>query len=202
MDRVYIVKIKLGEKAKKLCYKDEVLVSISSQGRLDYYEILDSVRNLYGADNVVSQEIIHTIFPDSEFLQSLSPSTLVAVRKLYNVLEHSTNFYDNESGDEIFEVSEIFNREREGRKIVRIDRWSNYCCFYMDTGLTESRDIITSSYEICFLDKPTEREIKNFRSRKDKNIKIADIKRWVNDTDDIETINTVWDIINKKEEGN
>lgn len=202
MDRVYIVKIKLGEKARKLCYKDEVLVTISSQGRLDNYEILDSVGNQYGADNVVSQEVIHTIFPDFEFLQSLSPSTLVAVRKLHNVLEHSTHFYDDESGNEIFEVSDIFNRENEGRKIVRIDRWSNYCCFYMDTGLSEPRDIITSPYEICFLDKPTEKEIKNFRSRRDKNIKVADIKRWANDTDDIETINTIWDIINKKEEGN
>ena len=202
MDRVYIVKIKLGEKARKLYYKEEVLVSISSQGRLDYYEMLDLVRYQYGEDNVVSQEVIHTIYPDFEFLQSLSPSTLVAVRKLYNVLEHSTNFYDNESGDEIFEVSDIFNREREERKIVKIDRWSNYCCFYMDTGLSESRDIITSPYEICFLDKPTEREIKNFRSRRDKNIKVADIKRWADDTDDIETINMVWDIINKKEEGN
>lgn len=201
MDRVYIVKIKLGEKARKLCYKDEVLVPISSQGRLDYYEILDSVGNQYGADNVVSLEVIHTIFPDFEFLQSLSPSTLVAVRKLHDVLKHSTNFYDNESGREIFEVGDIFDREREGRKIVRTYSWSN-CCFYMDTGLSEPEDIITSPYEICFLDKPTEREIQNFRNRRDKNIKIADIKRWANDTDDIETINTVWDIINKKEEGN
>lgn len=201
MDRVYIVKIKLGEKARKLCYKDEVLVPISSQGRLDYYEILDSVGNQYGADNVVSLEVIHTIFPDFEFLQSLSPSTLVAVRKLHNVLKHSTNLYDNESGSEIFEVSDIFNREREGRKIVRIYSQSDRC-FYMDTGLSEPGDIITDPYQICFLDRPTEREIQNFRNRRDINIKVVDIKRWANDTNDIETINTVWDIINKKEEGN
>jgi len=201
MDRVYIVKIKLGEKARKLCYRNEVLVPISSQGRLDYYEILDSVGNQYGADNVVSLEVLHTIFPDFEFLQSLSPHTLVAVRKLHEVLKHSTNLYNNENGSEIFEVNEIFDREKEGRKIVRIDSWSD-CCFYMDTGLSELGNIITSPYEISFLDKPTEREIQNFRNRRDKNIKVADIKRWVNNTDDIEIINTVWDIINKKEEGN
>ena len=202
MDRVYIVKIKLGEKARKLCYKDEVLVPVSSQGKLDYYEILDSVRNQYGADNVVSLEVIHTNFPDFEFLQSLSHCTLVAVRKLYNVLKYSTNFYDNESGYEVFEVSEIFNREGDGRKIVRIDSWSGNGCFYMDTGLSEHKNIITSPYEISVLDKPTEREIQNFRNRRNKNIKVADIKGWANDTDDIETINAVWDIINKKEEGN
>lgn len=201
MDRVHIVKIKLGEKAKKLCYKDEVLVSISSQGRLDYYEILDSVKNQYGADNVVSLEVIHTIFPDFEFLQSLSPSTLVAVRKLHKVLKHSTYHYDNESGREIFEVNDIFDREGEGRKIVRIYSWSD-SCFYMDTGLFEPGDIITNLYDICFLDRPTEKEIKNFKNRRNKNIKIADIKRRADDTDDIETINLVWDIINKKEEGN
>ena len=183
MDRVYIVKIKLGEKARKLCYKDEVLVPISSQGRLDYYEILDSVRNQYGEDNVMSLEVIHTVFPDFEFLQSLSPCTLVAVRRLYNVLKYSTNFYDNESGVEVFEVSDFFNREREGRKIVRINRWSG-CCFYMDTGLSEPGDIITDPYQICFLDKPTEREIQNFKNRRDKNIKIYNY------------------LINKKEEGN
>jgi len=198
MDRVYIVKIKLGEKARKLCYKDEILVPISSLGKLDYYEILDSVGNQYGADNVVSLEVIHTIYPDFKFLQSLNHCTLVAVRKLYNVLKYSTNLYDNESGREIFEVNEIFNREGEGCKMVRIyGRLGENCCFYMDTGLSEPKDIITSPYEICFLDKPTEKEIQNFRNRRDKNIKIADIKRWANETDDIETINTVWNIINK-----
>ena len=199
IDRVYIVKIKLGEKARKLCYRDEVLVSISSQGRLDNYEILDSVRNQYG--DVVSQEVIHTIYPDLEFLQSLSPCTLVAVRKLHAVLKHSTNLYNNESGREIFEVSEIFNRDEEGRKIVSVDNWSD-CCFYMDTGLLEPKDIITNPYDISFLDRPTEKEIQNFKNRRDINIKVADIGRWAKDTDDIETVNTVWDIINKKEEGN
>ena len=199
MDRVYIVKIKLGEKARKLCYKNEVLVSLPSQGRLNYYEILESVGNQYGAGSVVSLEVIYTVFPDFEFLQSLSPSTLVAVRKLHNVLKHSTHFYDNESGREIFEVNDIF--DREGRKMVRIYSWSE-CCFYMDTGLFEPGDIITNLYDICFLDRPTEREIRNFKNRRDKNIKIADIKRWADDTDDIETVNAVWDIINKKEEGN
>ena len=88
-------------------------------------------------------------------------------------------------------------------KIVRVDSWSSGAyCFYMDTGLSEPKDIITYPHEICFLYKPTEKEIQNFKNRRDKNIKLADIRLWARDTDDMETINAVWDIINKKEEGN
>lgn len=179
LKRIYIVNLELTEEAKELTKQDYITTHIVAPYRLDICNILELVKKQYGQQNVKSISIKNTIYPDFEYLKTIKENDIVAIRSLNN---------DYVNIREVYRVS-----ERSDGKIL-IEFWDG--CFLMDTGLDPH-----DKYS-CYLDKPTEKEIQNFKNRRDINIKVADIKRWANETDDIETINTVWDIINKKEEGN
>ena len=176
LKRIYIVNLELTEEARELTKQDYIITHISAPYRLDVCSILELVKKQYGQQNIKSISIKNTIYPDFEYLKTIKEDDIVAIRSI--------------EGDSV-EIKEVYRVSKRSDGKILIEILGGY--FLVDTGLNPNPN---GKYS-CYLDKPTEKERREYLLKIEAREKLEDLKDWIRafKKEHIETLRKIHSII-------